>query len=124
MKYLKKYGKRFIWTTISIIISITILTTLYYFNIINPTIYNYLKVFILLLNIFINSYILGKQTEKHGYLEGIKFSLIMITFFLIITLLTDVEIKLRLLLYYLIISITSILGSIVGISKKDKHSNY
>lgn len=123
MKYLKKYGKRFLWTITSIIISITILTTLYYFNIINPTIYNYLKVFILLLNIFISSYILGKQTEKYGYFEGMKFALIMIIFFLIITLLTNVEIKSRLLLYYLIISITSIFGSMVGISKKDKNSN-
>jgi len=122
MKYLKKYGKRFLWTTISIIISITILTTLYYFNIINPTVYNYLKVFILLLNIFISSYILGKQTERYGYLEGMKFAAIMIIFFLIITLLTNVDIKLRLLLYYLIISITSIFGSMVGISKKDKNS--
>lgn len=122
MKYLKKYGKRFLWTTISIIISITILTTLYYFNIINPTVYNYLKVFILLLNIFISGYILGKQTEKYGYLEGMKFALIMIIFFLIITLLTNVDVKLRLLLYYLIIAITSIFGSMVGISKKDKNS--
>ena len=118
MKYIKKYGKRFLWTSLSIIIGILILTTLYYFNIINTNTYNYLKIIILLLNIFISSYILGKTTEKNSYLEGIKFALILIITFVIITLLTHSSIRPRILIYYLIISITSIFGGIVGISKK------
>ena len=120
MKYLEKYGKRVLWTIISITISISILTALYYFNIIGANIYNYLKIIIVLFNIFIQSYILGKQSEKHGYLEGLKFSGIMILIFLIISLLTQSRIRPRIILYYFIISMSSILGCIMGISKKDK----
>ena len=36
MTYLKKYGKRLIFTITSIIISLFLLTILYYFNIIGP----------------------------------------------------------------------------------------
>ena len=120
MKYLEKYGKRILWTIISITISISILTALYYFNIIGANIYNYLKIIIVLFNIFIQSYILGKKSEKHGYLEGLKFSGIMILIFLIISLLTQSRIRPRIILYYFIISMSSILGGIMGISKKDK----
>lgn len=120
MKYLEKYGKRALWTIISIIISISILTALYYFNIIGQNVYNYLKVIVVLLNIFIQSYILGKQAEKHGYLEGIKFVGIMISIFLILSLLTKSRLRPRIILYYFIISMSSILGGIMGISKKDK----
>ncbi len=120
MKYLEKYGKRALWTIISIIISISILTALYYFNIIGQNVYNYLKVIVVLLNIFIQSYILGKQAEKHGYLEGIKFAGIMISIFLILSLLTKSRLRPRIILYYFIISMSSILGGIMGISKKDK----
>ena len=77
MTYLKKYGKRLIFTITSIIISLFLLTILYYFNIIGPNLNKVLKIVIILLNIFISSFILGKNTISKGYLEGIKFALIM-----------------------------------------------
>lgn len=120
MKYIEKYIKRSLWTFLSIIISMLILTGLYYFDIISTNIYNYLKLFILLLNIFIQSYILGKNSSKHGYLEGLKFAGIIIVLFLVISLLVKAKMRFRIIMYYSIILISSMFGGMVGISKKVK----
>lgn len=118
MTYVKKYGLRFLYTIISIIISLLLLTTLYYFNIISSSFYQILKIIILITNIFISGFLLGKQTPNKGYLEGIKLAVFLIAFCLIISLLTNQPLHLKVLLYYIIITITSILGSMIGINKR------
>ena len=111
MTYLKKYGKRLIFTITSIIISLFLLTILYYFNIIGPNLNKVLKIVIILLNIFISSFILGKNTISKGYLEGIKFALIIIPILIFISLITHSKLELKVILYYIIILITSILSN-------------
>lgn len=118
MTYLKKYGLRILYTFLTIIILLTITTTFYYFNLITNTTYKILKIITLIISILINSYILGKNTISKGYLEGIKLGLLIISIFFILTLITSKSLKLSILLYYLIILITAVLGSMVGINKK------
>lgn len=116
METIKKYLFHFSLTLISIIVSLFLLTTLYNFNILNQTTYNILKFIALLLSLFINSFILGKKAKSKGYLEGLKLAIFIIFLFLIISLIFK-SFQLKTLLYYLIISISSIFGSMVGISK-------
>ncbi len=118
MAYLKKYGLRLLYTFIFIIIALVIMTTLYYFNIIGNGLHKVLKIVIVILSIFINSFILGKNAKERGYLEGSKLSFLVIVTFLILSLLTKQPLKVRHLLYYVIILTTSILGSMIGISRK------
>ena len=118
MTYIKKYGLRLLYTILSLLISILFLTTLYHYNLINQTTYNILKIIIILTNIFISSFILGQKTKIKGYLEGIKFSLIIIPLFIIIALILDLTIRIRIIIYYIIIFITSTLGSMIGINTK------
>lgn len=118
MTYIKRYGKRLLFTMFSIIISLFTISLLYYFNLISPNINKILKIIIILANIFISSFILGKSTTSKGYLEGIKFALIIIPIFIIISLITSSPIKIKVLIYYIIIFITSILGSMIGINRK------
>ena len=118
MSYIKKYGLRLLYTLISLLLSLLFVTTLYYFNIISTNTYKVLKVVVLLVNIFFGSFILGKKAKNKGFLEGIKFAAIIIPIFFILTILTNQTLQLRLLLYYLIITFSSILGGMVGISRK------
>lgn len=118
MTYLKKYGLRLLYTFLTLIILLTITTILYYFNIINNSTYKISKIVIVIVSLFINSYILGKKTINKGYLEGIKLAFLIIPIFFILTLITNQSLKLSILLYYLIILITSIFGSMVGINRK------
>ena len=118
MGIIKKYSFHFLYTIISIIICLLIITTLYYFNIVSSNIYQVLKLTILLINISISGIILGKKAINKGYLEGIKLGSFFIILFFILTLLTKQEVNLRILLYDIIILITSILAGMIGINKK------
>ncbi|MCI8569081.1 MAG: TIGR04086 family membrane protein [Bacilli bacterium] len=117
MTYLKIYGKRLGYTLLELLISLVLITTLYYFNIIGDGFFKSLELISIILTIFINSYILGNTSNKKAYIEGTKFGGIIISLLLIFTLLFS-KFKIRVLIYYLIIMITSILGSMIGISKK------
>ena len=118
MSNIKKYLIQTLTTLGSLFILTLLTTTLYYFNLINPTTYNILKIITLLLTLFINSLILGTKTKSKGYIEGIKLSLIVIITFLLLTLILTKTFQLKYILYYLIILITSTLGSMIGISLK------
>lgn len=120
MTYIKKYGLRVIYTILSIIICLLLLTTLYYFNLLSSNIYQVLKIIIVLSNVFIGGYILGKNTQSKGYLEGIKLATILILFCLLISLISKNPLQLKVILYYLIISIAAVFGSMLGINKKTK----
>ena len=103
MTNLKKYTKRLLYTFLFLILSLLLLTTLYYFNLINENIYKVFKIIILIINIFISGFLLGKKANSKGYLEGIKLSLMVIFLFLIITLILKEPLILTILIYYLII---------------------
>lgn len=114
---MKKYLMSFITTILSIIITLLLITTIYYFNLINQSTYNILKIIFLLLSLLINSFILGKTSTKKGYLEGIKLSSPLIILFIFISLITN-QFKPISFIYYLIILLTTIFGSMIGISTK------
>ena len=117
MNYLKKLGKSFLTTFITLIIGIIIITLLNYFNIIGINITNISKIIILGLSIFIGSFSLGKMSIKKGYLEGLKFGLLITFILFLLNLMITKNIKIRLIILYIIINITSILGSMFGILK-------
>lgn len=123
MKKIKLYSKYIAYTSLSILISLLLLTTMYYFNILSTNITNYLRPIIILLNIFISSYILGKRSEKNGYLEGIKFGILMLFIFMFISLIFFKDgIKPRIIMYDFIIIGISMFGSMLGISKEKKNN--
>lgn len=119
MTYLKKYGLRLLYTIISILLSLLLITLIYNYNFINQNTYKILKIIVFLLSIFINSFLLGKKSLNKGYLEGIKFSLIIIILLIFLTLIFKLKFKFSLILYYLIILSTSTLGSMIGISRNN-----
>ncbi len=118
MEIIKKYSFRFLYTILSITVSLLIITILYHFNLISSNIYQALKLIILLGNILVSGIILGKKANSKGYLEGLKLGTFIIIVFTLLTLLTNESLKLKILLYDLIILTTAILGGMIGINKK------
>ena len=113
--YLKAYGYLF-----GIILLLTIiLSIINYFT--NKELYIF-KILIPIISIFISSIILGKYSKKKAYLEGIKFSLIFILFSIIISyFIIHNSFNIKVLVYYLVILFSSIIGSMLGINiKKNK----
>lgn len=117
MNFLIKYGLGVVYSIAGVVASLLIITLLYYFDIVGDQLFSFLKLFVILGSIFINSFILGKKASKKGYLEGVKFGSIIILLMLLPTIISA-NFKIRLLIYYVIIIITAMLGSMIGISRK------
>lgn len=115
---IKKYLISYAYTLGIIIVGTFIITLLNYFNLLNSNITNTLKLIIVIVSIFVGAFLLGKKSNKKGYLEGIKYSVIFILVLIIINLIVIRNFDIKSVIYFLIIVGSSTFGSMIGISKK------
>lgn len=115
MIFLKKISKSILYTIGSILILTIILTILNYFDIFNGTIVKIFKIINLIISILIGSILIGHKSNNKGWLEGLKFGLIMSVIIFLFNYLGLNRIN---YLIYIIILITSIIGGMIGISFK------
>ena len=94
-----------------------IITILNYFNLLSSNIITIIKLLIPIIAIFIVGFKLGTNSKQKGYLEGLKIGLTIISIFILLVLLLD-TVTIKSFLYYLILLLTSILRSMIGINKK------
>ena len=118
-----KYLKNIIFSlgiTIAILFIFTfLLTTLSYFNITNDSITTVFKMIIPIISVLTSSIYLGINSTKKGWLEGLKLGLIItVLLFLINILGLNKNIKINQILFYGILIFSSIVGSMIGISRK------
>lgn len=122
MKSLKTTLKYGLISFVTMFILLFLVSTLYYFDIISSNVVGYFRLGIILIVLFVTSYILGKNTEKNGYLEGMKFGLFNILLFLLISVVFfRNDFQLRIILYDVILLVTSVLGSMIGINKSSRN---
>lgn len=118
MNYLKKLGISIIYILSVIFILTFIFTLLNYVGLLNNTIINIIKIIIPIISMFIGGFIIGRKIGKKGWLEGLKLSLI---FLILLTLFNYLGLKsnisLKVIIYYLILIISTIFGSIIGVNK-------
>ena len=112
---IKKYLKSYLYLFGIIILSTLLLSILNYF-IKLPT--NTIKIIIPIISIFISSIILGKSSKEKAYLEGIKFVGIYLVFITIIKLLLKTSFNYKVIIIYIVLTISSIIGSMIGINLK------
>lgn len=119
MDYLKIIGRSFIYVISIILVSTIIITLLNYINILNSTFTTIFKILIPITSMFIGGFIIGKKTKNKGWLEGLKFGIIMIfILFLLNLIIFKQNFEFRNLLYYVILIASTIFGSMIGINKK------
>ncbi|MBQ7136865.1 MAG: TIGR04086 family membrane protein [Bacilli bacterium] len=117
--FITKYIKSLLLILLSIMfLSITI-GTFNYFNIINSKALTIFEIISVIISMIIGGIYIGKNSNQKGFLEGIKVGLLtIIILFLFGYLGLEQKINLSTLFFYIIILISSILGSILGINKK------
>lgn len=114
-----KYLKALIYIFVLILILCLILSLFDYFNITGSNISNYIKLFIAAVSMLIGGIYIGRNTSKKGWLEGLKIGLLFIVLLFIISYLGfDQGINIKTVIYYFILLISSMLGSMIGINKK------
>lgn len=118
MIYLKKLGKALIYVLSTLLIGTLIITLLNY--IFGGTFFKIIKLIVPILSTLIGGYIIGKESKKKGWLEGLKLSLIIIIIFALFNYLgLHNNFNLKVIIYYLIITAFCIIGSMLGISKNE-----
>ena len=122
MKYLKKAFISLLFVLISIFTLTLIFTTLNYFDVIGNKIMNISKIIIPLFAVAIGGFIIGRNSLKNGWLEGLKLGLIIILLISIISLILKQNINLKDLVFYLLLIISSIIGSMFGINIKKENN--
>ncbi len=96
-----------------------ILTIFNYYDIVTNKLFKVIKVLIPSLALFIGGYKVGNNANKKGYIEGIKLSLIVIVLLFMFSYLGfNASFNISLILYYIILIISSMLGAMIGINKK------
>lgn len=119
MNYIKNISFSILYIILTMLVLTFIITILSYFNIINDKFVSILKIIIPIVSLFIGGFFIGKNSDKKGWLEGLKLSLIFLILLLIFEYLAlNKSFELKNILYYLIISISSIFGSMIGINKR------
>lgn len=116
IKYLKYLG-----ISLGILLILTfITTTLNYLNIINITTTNILNTINLVISLFIGGYLIGKTKTNKGYLEGLKFGGIYTLIIIIFNILTKTKFSYKIIILCIILLLSSMIGSMIGINKKTK----
>jgi putative membrane protein (TIGR04086 family) len=122
MKNIKKFSLSILSIIITIIFVSLFLTILYYFDYISTDTYKFFKIGALVITLIVNSIILGRNSIKNCYLDGIKLGILLILFCTFVTIVQK-KITIHLILYNIIILISTTLGSMIGINTKKIEKN-
>lgn len=109
--YFKSYGY-----LLGIILVLTIILSL--LNYFIPFKVEILKIIIHILAMLLSAIMLGKSVKEKAYLEGIKFSSIYIVLITITKLLIKSSFSYKVIIMYIALLITSIIGAMIGINLK------
>ena len=120
MQYLKKLGSCYLLMIPFFLIMTFLITILSYFDIINLTFTKILKLLIPIFTIILGSFKMGKLSTKKGYLQGLYLGLSFVFLTIIINLIIFSTFNTKSIIYYLILILTSMLGGMLGISKKNQ----
>ena len=99
------------------------MATFNYFNIIGSNTLSFIKIIIMIISALAGGILIGINTKDKGWLAGIRYALVFIIFIVLLNYLGyDYGIKLKSLIYYIIIIVSSMIGSMIGINNQKKEN--
>ncbi len=118
MNRLKNIAFSTLYMIITILVMTFIITIFNYFGLFSKNIVSIFKIIIPMLSLFIGGFSIGKKSNKKGWLEGLILSIVFIIILLIFNFLAfNNTIEFKNLLYYFIMMVSCIFGSMLGINK-------
>lgn len=118
-----KYLKALLYMLISVIVFSFFISTLNYFDIIGKGLINVFQIIAVIVSMFIGGFYVGKNSSNKGYLQGLKIGGIALTILFLLNYLGFGNgFSLEILLFYLIVMVSVITGSVVGINKNKQHN--
>ncbi len=115
MNYILKYLKVIIIPLIVLAIFPLLLSLL---NKIGINSFNTFILLTMIITFFISGYILGKRVSKKSYLNGLILGIVTVLFMFLISLFFKEKYHLSTFIYYLILTLSSMFGSMISAAKK------
>ncbi|MDD2409624.1 MAG: TIGR04086 family membrane protein [Bacilli bacterium] len=88
-------------------------------NLLKIKTYNVTILIFMVIISLISGFLIGKKSEKKGYLNGLILGILFCLFLFIFSLLFKDSYNINTIIYYLIIIVSSSIGSMFGIQKKE-----
>ncbi len=119
MNILKKYGKSLLFLIICLLVISLLFSLFNLMGLLNTTILDNLSMVIMIIIFGLIGYQYGKKALKNGYLEGLKIGICFIFFLILInTLFCYSRLGFERIIYYVVLILTSIFSSMIGINRK------
>lgn len=121
MTTLKNFGISVGFIIGSMLVITLFITFFHYIGWIGSKTLSVLEIIIPLLSLFIGGFIIGKNSKQKGWLEGLKLGGIFLVILILFQYLgLHIHFSIKNILFYLLILISGIFGSMIGINKKIK----
>lgn len=119
MKYLKNILTCFGIVIASIMVLSFIMTIFSFFNILNDSVTSFFKILIPIISLLMSGIVMGRNSTKKGWLEGLKLGLLVSLLIMLFNMLgLRNSFKISNLLFYTILTFSSVVGSMIGIVAK------
>ena len=118
MKNIKNYGISILIMIIVFFFLSLLLTLLSYFDIISDKTLSIFEIICIIFIMLTGGFLTGLKSSKKGWMEGLKTGLIFYIILILINIMLIHNFNFKMLIYYLILLIPSILGGMIGILKK------
>ena len=89
-----------------------------FFNIVGVKTYSLVILIIMSITAFISGFLVGRRAKQKGYINGIIFGAVLVFLLFIFSLFGENNYSIHSFIYYLIIILSSTVGSMFGIQKK------
>ena len=119
MNYVKNIGISFGFILGSLFGLTLFFTFLNYINLIGMKILSIIEIIIPLFSLFLGGFYIGKKSQKKGWLEGLKLSGVFLIILILFQYLgLHIHFSVKTILFYILIIVSCIFGSMLGINKK------
>ena len=115
---MKKIMIALIYIVSSLLLLTLIFTLTNYFNVMSDKTMSIFKIIIPTISLFIGGIYLGLNTKFKGFCNGLKLGLIFIGIMILLNIIFISSFEFKNILYYLILLVTTSLGSMIGINIK------
>ena len=121
MTYMKNLGIAF-GVIIGSLLGVTLIVTLlHYINWIGSKTLSVLEIITPLLSLFIGGFIIGKNSKQKGWFEGLKLGGLFLTLLILFQYLgLRIHFSVKTILFYILLLVSCVFGSMLGINKKAK----
>ncbi len=120
MEKIKRYIKPIIYFYVTLLSYLIVITILNYFNVISYKSVSLISFIVIILLFMMVGFMAALKSNKKGYINGLIIGGFNIVLFLFLAFILGTHPKLNILIYFLILLLSSTIGGMFGINYKNK----